>query len=63
MEPEIQRLMAKHKAEMASAAEQAAQSTRSVDHWHIQHLTFCIATQDCLGISCIATQDYLGSLW
>ena len=30
MEPEIQRLMAKHKAEMATAAEQAAQSTRSV---------------------------------
>ena len=30
MEPEIQRLMAKHKAEMATAAEQAALSTRSV---------------------------------
>ncbi len=30
MEPEIQRLMAKHKAEMATAAEQAALSTRFV---------------------------------
>ena len=50
MEPEIQRLMANHKAEMATAAEQAAQSTRSVQLTATyRRLPACMATQDCLG--------------